>query len=109
MQAFVIVCGLLLGIFIGAVGLAAAAQPLGEGWQAIIASPWSVVTLMDLSLGLLFVACWIAVVESRRSHAIGWIAALVLLGNAATLAYLLFRSCRARTFRDLFLPMDKAE
>lgn len=105
MQAFVIVCGLLLGLFVGAIGLAVAAQPLADGWQAIIASPWSVVTLMDLSLGLLFVACWIGVVETRRNHAIAWIAALIVLGNAATLAYLLLRSCRARTFRDLFLPM----
>ena len=105
MQAFVIACGLLLGIFLGAIGLALAAQPLGEGWQAIISSPWSLVTLLDLSVGLLFVACWVAVVEPRRSHAIVWIAALIVLGNAATLAFLLLRSCRARKLRDLFLPM----
>jgi len=104
MQAVVVICGLLLGLFLAAIGQAAVSQPLVAGWLAILSNPWSLVALLDLGIGLLFVACWIAVVETRLLHALGWIVALALLGNAATLAFLLCRSRRARTLKELFLP-----
>ena len=61
-------------------------------------------TLLDLGIGLLFVAVWLALVEPNPWRAAIWIAALLILGNVITLAYLLSRTCQARHVRDLFLP-----
>lgn len=103
LRIIVIVCGVLLGLMLAAIGLASQHNLLSS-LRAMLADPWGLVTLLDLSIGLLFVAVWIAVVEPRRWRAGIWIIALFLLGNLVTLVFLLCRTCQARTIRDLFLP-----
>lgn len=104
MRLMVVICGLLLGFFLAAVAQAAASQSLVAGWQAIVSNPWNLVTFIDLSIGLLFVAAWMVMMEPRRWFAAAWLIALLLLGNGATLAFLLCRSRNVDTFRELFLP-----
>ena len=100
----VIICGALLGLFLAAIGWAGSEKNLWDSFSYMLDDPWAVVTLFDLGIGLLFVAVWIAVVEPRRWVAAAWIAGLFMLGNATTLAFLLWRSRRATRFADLLLP-----
>lgn len=109
LRAAVIVCGLLLGVLVTAILMASHQSNFVAGFRNIAAEPWGVVTLLDLSVGLLFVAVWMALVEPKPWRAGAWIVALFLLGNAITLAFLLSRTCRARRLRDLFFPYRSSE
>lgn len=104
LRAIVIVCGVLLGVLLAAVLFASRHGDVIAGLVYVMGEPWGVVTLLDLSVGLLFIAAWITVVEPRRVYALGWIIALFLLGNMVTLVFLLWRTRNARCFSDLFLP-----
>ncbi|MGB2681007.1 MAG: DUF1475 family protein [Candidatus Competibacter sp.] len=104
LRVAIIVCGLLLGVLVTAILVASYQVNLLEGFRQLAAQPWGLVTLLDLSVGLLFVAVWIALVEPNPWRAGAWIIALFLLGNVITLSFLLSRTCRARRLRDLFFP-----
>ena len=104
LRATVIVCGTLLGILLAAMVWAASHGDLAASMTRILADPWGLVGLLDLGVGLLFIAVWMAVVEPRPLAAAAWIIALVLLGNMVTLVFLLCRTRHARRFSDLFLP-----
>lgn len=108
LRTTIIVCGLLLGLLLASIGLASD-HNLWAGFIHVWADPWGRVTLIDLIVGLIFVAAWIAVVEPRPWCAAGWIVALFLLGNVITLIFLLWRTRRARRFADLFLPYRHGE
>lgn len=104
LRATVVVCGILLGLLVTAILIASGHSPVLAGLRHVIANPWGVVSLLDLGVGLLFIAVWLALVEPSPWRAAAWIIALFLLGNVVTLVYLLSRTCRARHLRDLFLP-----
>jgi len=104
LRATVIICGILLGLLLAAIVVASHHSPVLAGLQRLLADPWGLVTLLDLSVGLLVIAAWIAVLESRPVCAAAWIVGLFLLGNVVTLVFLLWRTRRARQFADLFLP-----
>ncbi len=104
LRVTVIVCGILLGLLVAAILIASNHSHVLAGLRHVIANPWGIVTLLDLGIGLLFVAVWLALVEPNPWRAAIWIAALLILGNVITLAYLLSRTCQARHVRDLFLP-----
>lgn len=104
LRTVIVVCGILLGLLLAAIAVAVHHSDVITGLQRVIAHPWGVVTLLDLGVGLLFVAAWIAVVEPRPRCAAGWIIALFLLGNVVTLVYLLWRTRSVRHGSELFLP-----
>lgn len=107
----VLVCTFLLGaLFVGIV-LGVREKNFVESLGAMFFDIWGVVTLLDLYVGLIFVATWIAWVERRWWWAALWIAALALLGNVVTLVYVLLRARKAASFADIFLPAitDSAE
>lgn len=103
LRLVVVACALLLAALVLSFVLAGSVQGLREGGSAIAGEPWGVVTLLDLYVGLLFVAAWIHALEGRWPVTLAWAFALMLLGNAATLAYLLWRARRARSVRELLL------
>ncbi|QQS53619.1 MAG: DUF1475 family protein [Candidatus Competibacteraceae bacterium] len=105
----VVVCGILLGLLVAAILIASGHGNVLAGLRHVIADPWGVVTLLDLGVGLLFVAVWLALMEPSPWRAAAWIVALLLLGNVVTLVYLLSRTCRARQLRDLFLPSRSSD
>lgn len=109
LRTTIIICGILLGLLVAAILIAGSHSSVLAGLRYVIANPWGVVTLLDLGVGLLFVAVWLALVEPNRWRAAVWIAALFILGNVVTLAYLLSRTCRARRWSDLFLPSRPSE
>ena len=104
LRIVVIVCGTLLGLLVAAMLTASGQSHVLAGLRHIIANPWGVVALLDLGVGLLFVAVWLALVEPNPWRAAAWIIALFLLGNVVTLAYLLCRTCQVRHWSELFLP-----
>lgn len=59
----------------------------GEG-SAIWALTWGKVTLVDLYVGVVFFAAWVAWRERRLLPVVVWWVALVGLGNLAAAAYL---------------------
>ncbi len=69
---------------------------------ALLGAPWGRVTVLDLYLGLAFVAAWIHAVERDARLTLAWALALCVLGNAATLAFLLWRGRRCATLGELF-------
>lgn len=76
---------------------------LGAGLKDVAATWWGVTTLVDLGAGLLFIAVWICLLERSAWRSVPWIIALCGLGNFTTLVYLLVRSLRQPTIRDVFL------
>lgn len=100
----VIICGILLGLLVAAILMASHHSHVLAGLRHVVADPWGIVTLIDLGIGLLFIAVWLWLVEPVRWRAIVWIIALLLLGNVVTLAYLLCRTCQVQHWSELFLP-----
>lgn len=76
-------------------------QGFTDGVRAIIREPWAVVTLCDLYIGLILIACWIFWIERSRGVAAAWTIALLLLGNFAALLYLLRRAIRSKSIREM--------
>lgn len=99
-----LVLAALLAGLVGSFWWAGTRQALGEGFAAVTAQPWGIVTLLDLYLGFAFVAAWIHALERRWPVTLAWAVALCVLGNAATLAYLLLRLRRAGSLAALFVP-----
>ena len=75
-------------------------------WQALMtmaSQPWGAVTLGDLYSGLLVVALWMAVREAKPTLLPLWWLGLLLLGNIATLAFLVRCTVGARDLREVML------
>jgi len=104
LRIVIVVCGVLLGVLVTAILIASNHSNVLAGLRHLVADPWGIVTLLDLGVGLLFVAVWLALVEPNPWRAAAWIAGLFVLGNVVTLAYLLCRTCGARHWSNLFLP-----
>jgi hypothetical protein len=108
LRVTIIICGILLGLLLAAIIAASGQTNVLAGLKRVLAEPWGVVTLLDLSIGLLFIAAWITVIESRPLYAAAWIIALLIFGNVITLILLLWRTREAKDFSDLFLPPRRA-
>lgn len=109
LRATVIICGILLGVLLAAIFVALGHGDVWEGLSRLMTDPWGIVTLVDLSVALLFIATWMAVMEPRPLRAAAWIVALFILGNVVTLVFLLCRTRKARHFSDLFLPPHRSD
>lgn len=104
LRVTIVVCGALLGLLLALIVVASNQASVLTGLSYVLADPWGVVTLLDLGVGLLFVAAWLAVMEPNPWRASAWIISLCVLGNVTTLVYLLWRTRSAESFRELFLP-----
>jgi len=76
--------------------------PLMAGLRATVDTWWGVTTMVDLYLGLLAIAGWIAYRERSIPRTLAWSVGLCLLGNLVALVYLLIASLRASSVDDLF-------
>ena len=77
-------------------------MPLVAGLRATVDTRWGITTMVDLYLGLTFVAGWIAYRERSIARTLVWCVGLCMLGNLVALVYLLMASLRARSVDDLF-------
>lgn len=86
--------GLLLAAFLlylAFVG-ATAPQSFADAWPALWADGWFRVILADLYIGFVLFAAWIGWRERSWPKGLVWGLLLCVLGNAGTLAYLLWAS-----------------
>ncbi len=97
----VVTGGALLAL-LGSIVWAALESGIDAGLRQLLGFRWGVATLIDVYAGGLVVAIWIRSQQPRLSVWLAWVAALALAGNAAALAYVLLRTRRARSLRDLF-------
>ena len=63
--------------------------------RAMMASPWALVTLIDLYAGLTLFAAWVVYGEASLSRSLAWILALFALGNLGAGIYVLVRVARS--------------
>ena len=82
---------------------------LAAGLRDVARTLWGVTTLVDLYIGLFFVAAWIWVMERRPLRAALWTVAILVTGNFATAAYVFWRSWRAATLAEVFIPRPPGE
>lgn len=101
-------CIALFALLVGLCFQGAAQADLRDAFVAIWRAPWGKATLVDLYIGLLFVAVWIATVERSRAAAACWIAALLCLGNLVTLVYLIRRAVQQRSWTAWITGSDAA-
>jgi len=90
LRLFYIVCAFA---FSASVFWALSAEPRGtmDVLAAMIADPWTLVTLLDLYLGFLIIAAVIFFFEPSRWAAILWAAPIFFLGNIWTVLWLIVR------------------
>jgi hypothetical protein len=94
-----------IGALLALIALSSVQMSLMAGLRATVDTRWGVTTMVDLYLGLLVVAGWIAHRERSTARTLVWLLGLCLLGNLVTLVYLLIASLRARSIEDLFRPV----
>ncbi len=82
---------------------AAFSGSFGEEASAIGALAWGKVTLIDLYAGLAIFGAWVALRESNLLVTLGWMVALVTLGNLAAGVYLVLALRKVGTIDELLL------
>ena len=68
-------------------------------WQGLVREPdrwWTIATLVDAYYGFLTFYAWVFYKEARIAGRIGWVVAIMLLGNMAMAAYVLRELARLR-------------
>ncbi len=77
--------------------------------RAVATHPWFIATLFDTYWGFLTFYCWVVYKDSSWAKRIGWLLAILLLGNIAMSVYVLnklFRLPPAATTGDLLAVRD---
>lgn len=88
-----ILFGVILASMIVVTTWASLRQPVWE-WGGLTQSPdngWTVATLCDAYFGFITFYVWVACKERLWSARIGWLVAILLLGNMAMSAYMLLQ------------------
>ena len=94
--------GFILLSMIAVTSWASWSQPIWE-WQGLVTPPdraWTIATLFDAYYGFITFFVWVAYKEQRWLPRIGWLIAILLLGNMAMSAYVLLQLRR--------LPADQS-
>lgn len=91
---------LLLGLIVGA----SLEMNVIEGFRVVGSTTWGLATLVDVYAGLALAAVLVAVLERSPGRGAAWAAAILVLGNLATVAYIVWRASRVRTLTGFFTP-----
>jgi hypothetical protein len=95
MKGLIALAAALLIVMLGAL---AYGFTQGDGWselRTLLGYPWFVVTLIDVYVGFILFAAWIAYREKPLPAAL-WIVTLLVLGNAFAALYALVALIRSR-------------
>lgn len=87
------VFGFILVCMIGVTSWATSQQPMWE-WGGLTQSPdnaWTIATLFDAYFGFITFYVWVVYKEARWLARIGWLIAILLLGNMAMATYVLLQ------------------
>lgn len=85
--------GAILATMIGVTAWASVRQPVWQ-WGGLTQSPdnrWTIATLCDAYFGFVTFYVWLAYKERRWAARIGWLIAILLLGNMAMSLYVLLQ------------------
>ena len=85
--------GTILVTMIGVTTWASLRQPVWQ-WGGLTLAPdngWTIATLCDAYFGFVTFYVWLAYKERRWAPRIGWLIAILLLGNMAMSAYVLLQ------------------
>lgn len=80
--------------------------------RAVATHPWFIATLFDTYFAFLTFYAWLAYKEPSWPARIGWLVAILLLGNIAMAAYMLIQLLRLptnATLPQLLLRRDRGE
>ncbi|CAN8064585.1 unnamed protein product [Agarophyton chilense] len=92
---------------------AALKESLAEGWKTMARSAWASWMAADCATGVVMVAVYMAAREGASVVGVAWLAALLLLGNMATFAYLAAMASRALAtdapFSHVMLSTSRAQ
>ena len=99
-----IIAILLLIVLVGAILWASMESHVFVGVEELISFRWGLATLVDIYIALTFIGVWIGVMENSWVKGIVWTISLYILGNVATLGYLLYRASKTNSFRKVFIP-----
>ena len=78
--------------------------------EAVVTHPWFIATMFDTYFGFLTFYIWLAYKETGLVARIGWLIAILLLGNIAMSAYMLitlFRLPATATIEQVLLRQRK--
>lgn len=92
-------CVIVLGV---GIVFASLEESLAAGLAKVVDGRWGVVTLVDLYVGLIFIALWIAWIERSWWRALLWTLGLFALGNLTTAIYVAVRAWRAPSVTAFF-------
>jgi len=101
---------LVLVTMLAVTGWASWQCPLWQTPHAVVTHPWFIATLFDTYFGFLTFYVWLASKETGWGARLGWLAAILLLGNMAMATYMLitlFRLPADATLADLLLRPQK--
>ncbi len=88
---------LLLLALVGLIVWASLESNVVDGFRWLLSTRWGVATLLDVYAGAFVVAVWMRVSTRSTAAWLAWVAALLCLGHAVSLAYLLTRLARGRS------------
>ena len=84
--AFIMFAVIVYGFIVG--------DLIGEA-KVLFKYPWFQISMVDLYTGLFLFSGWIGFRERSAKRTVGWIIALVLLGNLATCSYALIAAIQS--------------
>ena len=94
----------LLSALLGLIVWASIESNVLVGFNQVLSSRWGLATVFDIYIALTFIGIWIGVVESSVLKGMIWTFILYLLGNIATLVYILIRTRKSSSFNGIFIP-----
>ena len=78
-----------------------------QGVKQMFDLRWGVVTFLDFYIGASVIGVWICVMEKSIFRGVIWTLCIYLLGNLATLVYLVRRAWISDKFLEIFIPANK--
>lgn len=103
-----IVGGIGVVAMLGAIAYGVSSGGFTDEFRAVLELPWGRVTLIDLGAGLLLIGAWIGWREGSVVRAIPWWIAMVLTGNLAGAAYVVWTARRSQSMSE-FLMGERTE
>ena len=85
---------IVLVVMLGVTSWASAIVALWETPRAVATHPWFIATIFDTYFAFLTFYGWVAYKETSTFARVGWLVAILLLGNIAMAIYMLIRLFR---------------
>lgn len=108
-RLFALAFGLMTIALIVLIVIASLETSLAQGLRDLTAGMWGIVTLVDLYIGLIFIAVWIGWLERSWWRTLLWTIGLFCFGNLTTAVYVVQRGWRADSLQSFFTRARKRD